>query len=903
MDQIIDRQELKQRFLYSLQRTDYRLIEGINPIHIEISGKEYWVYIKKLTSAHFTNPDVWRAQLPLRDIFNTIKESDTPFVLFGYDIDNDVYAVWNPLWVKQRLNSTENVSLYSRYHIQEEARKKQKIIRIDLDNDGEVVIFPREKTIEFIDHMQTYYVNTDDYVALGSKRRQEANESYKIFTSLSNLDDFTTIMRGKGYTQSSINNYCRAIKILIKDGYISRNKKVFLQYNSLKDYINAIPQFVKIPEIQVMEEKWHGVISIALRLYILALETIVSKEESQGVAEENTIVALFDDQIQPETIFQRFVSFKDLDKYKERLAQKGYTNNTIWHYERALQYLKKHQIIEKYDELFIKYQSYLQYPLAIKAFFQIPENKKLNISHKRDFSAAMNQYVDFLISCNSYPILPDESTKDEEPEPYDNLCSQNTETQDWESKYTDENGKLTKITNPDLLKKLQPVLDREYPNTAAAYNIIENFYKDRYSSMQLYEWGKLIKEIDWRKPLHPNYFEKTQRKRSGLFEVHFPDGYVLREKSAVETFKRTLDKIGLERIPEVGIVHSGYNLVDKRKRISENNNIWQHKIGNWYIYVNISNEKKTKDLLAISDYYNLGLQIVSAGKVYKSSTEVSHRVSKENVVSNKIDYKELLVALRRGGTIDGASNAKPVLLLSILALIEDDLIKNNRIYYNSNDLEVYYELIFESYEPDKTPTPLYMPFYYLSHEPFYHLKWKDDSINVDKPTKKTIQEQLDYAYLDDSLWVLLNNADFRDKARSIIVEKYFGGINLGGPKETKVALGDFSSWTVQSDNVIIKHCDKSVFEHHGTAIDNRTRSFWNVDHFDYPNRLEITLRYDNNDYYAYIEIDVNQRTRMFWGTDLKRLFDKEYSETGGYPNLRFERLGKNKYEVIFIHKK
>ena len=111
MVQKIDRQELQLRFLEAINGSNYRFIDGLNPSHILLNDKEYWIYLKNLTSAHFSNPDVWRAQLPLRDDFEVIKASDIDFVLLGYDGDNDVYATWNPVWVKQRLLLTLPIEL------------------------------------------------------------------------------------------------------------------------------------------------------------------------------------------------------------------------------------------------------------------------------------------------------------------------------------------------------------------------------------------------------------------------------------------------------------------------------------------------------------------------------------------------------------------------------------------------------------------------------------------------------------------------------------------------------------------------------------------------------------------------------------------------------------------------
>ena len=92
--------------------------------------------------------------------------------------------------------------------------------------------------------------------------------------------------------------------------------------------------------------------------------------------------------------------------------------------------------------------------------------------------------------------------------------------------------------------------------------------------------------------------------------VTFPDGTVIWHRQAIDTFIDALRKIGLERIPEVGIEHgNGYNLVSRDKRPTVPGRIWQHECDGWYIYSNISNEKKAEDLKRISDHYHLGLKI------------------------------------------------------------------------------------------------------------------------------------------------------------------------------------------------------------------------------------------------------------------------------------------------------
>ncbi len=92
--------------------------------------------------------------------------------------------------------------------------------------------------------------------------------------------------------------------------------------------------------------------------------------------------------------------------------------------------------------------------------------------------------------------------------------------------------------------------------------------------------------------------------------VTFPDGTVIWHRQAIDTFIDALRKIGLERIPPLGIEHgNGYNLVGKKKRPTIPGRIWQHECDGWYIYSNISNSQKVQDLKRISDHYRLGLKI------------------------------------------------------------------------------------------------------------------------------------------------------------------------------------------------------------------------------------------------------------------------------------------------------
>lgn len=110
-------------------------------------------------------------------------------------------------------------------------------------------------------------------------------------------------------------------------------------------------------------------------------------------------------------------------------------------------------------------------------------------------------------------------------------------------------------------------------------------------------------------PIMPHEPTKKISNFTKGIKVSFPDGTIIWHRAAIETFIETLRKIGLNRIPQVGIYHSGYNLVGKEQRPPKPNATWQHEVDGWYIYSNLENPKKIEDLKLISDYYHLDLKI------------------------------------------------------------------------------------------------------------------------------------------------------------------------------------------------------------------------------------------------------------------------------------------------------
>ncbi len=94
------------------------------------------------------------------------------------------------------------------------------------------------------------------------------------------------------------------------------------------------------------------------------------------------------------------------------------------------------------------------------------------------------------------------------------------------------------------------------------------------------------------------------------FAVEFPDDdVVFNERTAVETFIKSLKHIGLSRVQSVGIMIQGYNLVDDNERPPRDGNKWQDYVDNKYIYTKLANSLKIKYLYQIANELGISIKI------------------------------------------------------------------------------------------------------------------------------------------------------------------------------------------------------------------------------------------------------------------------------------------------------
>lgn len=264
-----------------------RLDDGLkNPAHIIFNGVECYVYIKNLSYAYLGNPDVWRAQLTGVDVLNEIKESPAMFILLGYDSDNDVYATWNPHQVKQRIGTASSPSLYSRLSLQQEVGRTGEIKSMVLNNDLEVLVFPNDRLVDVLSNLDQFFPDTSDYVAMGSKRRSEANAAYKELTNTKKLDEYAKFLLKAGVLPTEVERLCQALKRLFNSNLISLHRKVFLAHDSLEDYHDAVVEFFNLDDVVEFKEKWGNLYPTALTAYIGFLQKLQNDAVDDGLLPE-----------------------------------------------------------------------------------------------------------------------------------------------------------------------------------------------------------------------------------------------------------------------------------------------------------------------------------------------------------------------------------------------------------------------------------------------------------------------------------------------------------------------------------------------------------------------------------------------------------------------------------------
>ena len=137
------------------------------------------------------------------------------------------------------------------------------------------------------------------------------------------------------------------------------------------------------------------------------------------------------------------------------------------------------------------------------------------------------------------------------------------------------------------------------------------------------------------------------------------------------------------------------------------------------------------------------------------------------------NYTKRIMNIRQAKIRGEVIVAKPVLLLAIIDGIESGMLCNNE-FCLTDWLEARYVMLMQQYmkgsQFDK-PTDISNPFWHLQSDGFWHLQYDEKPQAYATPSKHWLKDKVLYAYLDDDLWMLLQNKVWRLKLRDYIVER------------------------------------------------------------------------------------------------------------------------------------
>lgn len=125
---------------------------------------------------------------------------------------------------------------------------------------------------------------------------------------------------------------------------------------------------------------------------------------------------------------------------------------------------------------------------------------------------------------------------------------------------------------------------------------------------------------------------------------------------------------------------------------------------------------------------------------------------------------------------------KAIMLLAVIDMIEFELVEGNNFFINDETKQSFlfnWEQYLGERELPYKANP-WAPFWHLNHEPFWYLVPKDgDAEKVKKlagpgetPHVGQMRKVIAFAKLDDELYKLLKDTEFRGRVKQILVEKY-----------------------------------------------------------------------------------------------------------------------------------
>ncbi len=136
-------------------------------------------------------------------------------------------------------------------------------------------------------------------------------------------------------------------------------------------------------------------------------------------------------------------------------------------------------------------------------------------------------------------------------------------------------------------------------------------------------------------------------------------------------------------------------------------------------------------------------------------------------------YTKRIINIRQAKIHGETIVAKPVFMVAIIDAIDSNVFTNNQFAIN-DWLEGHYKMLMSQYAKDSQfddRTNIEKPFWHLETDGFWHLNYQGERLSKGHtPSKAWLKDSVEFAYFDESLWILLQNKVWRTKLRDYIIE-------------------------------------------------------------------------------------------------------------------------------------
>ena len=156
--------------------------------------------------------------------------------------------------------------------------------------------------------------------------------------------------------------------------------------------------------------------------------------------------------------------------------------------------------------------------------------------------------------------------------------------------------------------------------------------------------------------------------------------------------------------------------------------------------------------------------------------------------------------------VRGVAPHKPILLLSILDLIEQKKIKVNQIFLTPN-LIATFQKYWSHLGSEQHKNSINLPFYHLKGDRFWHLQSRIglESVvnNLRSPSLRILQDIVHFAYFDEELFLLMLNEQARLTLTQTLIHKWFSNSQSSISKLFRIdAFQDFQNKLKESGGKI-----------------------------------------------------------------------------------------------------